>query len=121
MLTWGNSLGPLPLAGWMSSFATGGVLLLALGLVGAMFAIIRITTSDSEKHREIRDFVETLFGTPAHLRPGGGAPEETAAGKEERASSAAPNGPAYSEPCPGCGDTVTQAHADCPGCGLRLQ
>ncbi|TYP70692.1 hypothetical protein [Paenibacillus methanolicus] len=120
MLTWGNGLNPLPLAGWISGLATGGVLLLALGLVGAMFAIIRITTSDSDKHREIRDFVETLFGTPAHLRPGSGAAEETAAGKEERPAPAA-NGHAYSEPCPGCGETVTQAHADCPSCGLRLQ
>ncbi|MFB9325841.1 hypothetical protein ACFFSY_07860 [Paenibacillus aurantiacus] len=120
MLTWGNSVGPLPLIGWMSGLATGGVLLLALGLVGAMFAIIRITTSDSDKHQEIRDFVETLFGTPAHLRPGGGAAEETAAGKEEHPA-AAPGIAAYSEPCPGCGKTVTQLHADCPSCGLRLQ
>lgn len=116
---WGNNLGPLPLIGWMSGLATGGVLLLALGLVGAMFAIIRITTSDSDKHQQIRDFVETLFGTPAHLRPGSGAAEETAAGKEERLAPS--GGPAYSEPCPGCGDTVTQLHADCPSCGLRLQ
>lgn len=108
-------IGMLPMISWMNGIATGVVLLIGLGIALAMFFLIRIATSDSDRHKELREFVETLFGTPAHLRPenGSDAPGQTAAAKEHTE--------AFTEPCPGCSELVTEIHTACPSCGLRLQ
>lgn len=111
----------MSISGYMVTFvslldigATAIVLLCAGLLLGAMFLFIRISTDDSDKFKDLKDMVEALFSTPAHLRP-----SETAASKEE-----APIAPsvklAFSEPCPACEQTVTEQDAECPSCGLRL-
>ena len=61
----------------MNFAATSIVLLIAAALIGAMIVMIRLmTTSDeSGKHKQLKEFVEALFGTPAHLQPGSGREE----------------------------------------------
>ncbi|QYR21322.1 hypothetical protein KZ483_27225 [Paenibacillus sp. sptzw28] len=106
--------GMLPLVSVMSGIATGIVLLFATTLIGAMVFIIRLTTQDSGKHKELREFVEALFGTPSHLRPSDAGADEHKSERPVRADEP------FSEPCPACGETVTHEHAECPSCGLRL-
>ncbi|MFC0393757.1 hypothetical protein [Paenibacillus mendelii] len=105
---------------WMSSLASVLVLLLVGSLVGAMIFIIKLTTDtdDSDKHKQLREFVEALFGTPAHLRQGSSGNED--ADVDKGRSSAAKADP-FNEPCPACNTTVTHEDLDCPSCGLRLQ
>lgn len=102
---------------WFSVGATSLVLLLTFGLLGAMFLIVKLSSDDSGKYKVLKDMVETLFETPAHLRPGAAAKSDD--NKEAAAQSAAALEP-FVEACPACGDTVTEAHKDCPSCGLRL-
>ncbi|GMK40048.1 hypothetical protein PCCS19_31030 [Paenibacillus sp. CCS19] len=104
---------------WFSVGATSLVLLLTFGLLGAMFLIIKLSSDDSGKYNALKDMVETLFETPAHLRPGAAAKNDDN-NKEAAAQSAAALEP-FVEACPACGDTVTEAHKECPTCGLRLQ
>lgn len=104
---------------WFSVGATSLVLLLTFGLLGAMFLIIKLSSDESDKYKYLKDMVETLFETPAHLRSGS-APKNDADNKEAAAQSAAALEP-FVETCPACGDTVTEAHQECPSCGLRLQ
>ncbi|PWV90646.1 hypothetical protein DFQ01_14029 [Paenibacillus cellulosilyticus] len=104
---------------WFSVGATSLVLLLTCGLLGAMFLIIKLSSDDSGKYKVIKDMVETLFETPAHLRSSPAAKSE-ADNKEAAAQSAAALEP-FVEACPACGDTVTESHKECPSCGLRLQ
>jgi hypothetical protein len=103
----------------MNFAATSIVLLIAAALIGAMIVMIRLmTTSDeSGKHKQLKEFVEALFGTPAHLQPGSGREESSVS--SDRPSAAESLEP-YSEPCPACQETVTQEHDECPSCGLRL-
>lgn len=100
---------------WFDIGATTLVLLLAAALIGAMFMIIRVATGDSEGSKTVRDMVETLFGTPAHLRSGADQTPETAAAQLPPASLAP-----FSEPCPACGHAVTEQDIVCPSCELRL-
>jgi hypothetical protein len=106
-------------AGWFGLTATAVVLLIAAGLVTGMIAVVRAVSDDSGKQSELKDFVEALFATPKHLRPD---PEDN--GRQERQAKDQANGSAatepFSEPCPGCGETVTEDDWDCPVCGLRL-
>jgi hypothetical protein len=60
----------------MSGVATGIVLLFAAALIGAMVFMIRLTTGDSGKHKELKEFVEALLGTPSHLRGGDSGTDE---------------------------------------------
>ncbi|WP_042168184.1 hypothetical protein [Paenibacillus gorillae] len=94
--------------------ATLIVLLFAALLLGAMFFFIRISTDDSDKYKEWKEMVESLFGTPAFLRPGAG--EQPGNAEAAAAASAQP----FTEQCPACGETVTEQNTDCPSCGLRL-
>ncbi|UVI30851.1 zinc ribbon domain-containing protein [Paenibacillus spongiae] len=103
---------------WGSSLATVLVLLLVGALVGAMIFVIKLTTDDSDKHKQIKEFVETLFGTPAHLRQGGGSEES---GKDLDTVKARSSAEPFHEPCPACDTTVTHDDIHCPSCGLRLQ
>ncbi|SFT20083.1 hypothetical protein [Paenibacillus sp. BC26] len=101
----------------MNVVATGIVLLIAGGLVAAMVFMIRLSTDDSGKHPEIKQFVEALFGgtaSPVQADPANSGQQESAAARA--ASSDEP----FSEPCPACGDPVTHLHQECPSCGLRL-
>ncbi|EFM10361.1 hypothetical protein PaecuDRAFT_2797 [Paenibacillus curdlanolyticus YK9] len=103
---------------WYSAGATAFVLFLAFALLGAMFLIVKLSTDDSDKFKDLKEMVETIFGTPAHLRSGNANAQEDAS-KDSAAQSAAAL-EAFSEPCPACGETVTEQHRDCPSCGLRL-
>ncbi|MWC27786.1 hypothetical protein [Paenibacillus sp. MMS18-CY102] len=103
---------------WYSAGATAFVLFLALALVGTMFLLIKLSNDDSDKYKDLKEMVETIFGTPAHLRTGNAASQDDA-NKEAAAQSAAAV-EAFAEPCPACGETVTEQHRDCPSCGLRL-
>ncbi|HUC93789.1 MAG TPA: hypothetical protein VMS09_17535 [Paenibacillus sp.] len=100
--------------------ATAVVLLIAAGIVGAMIAVIRAVADDSGKHSHLKQFVETLFETPAHLRPGGGSVKAEEPERDADGRPAAAAGERFSEPCPACGETVTHEDANCPSCGLRL-
>jgi hypothetical protein len=104
---------------WFSVGATALVLLLTFGLLGAMFFIIKLSSDDSGKYKALKDMVETLFETPAHLRSSP-ADKSDADSKEAAAQSAAALEP-FVEECPACGGIVTEAHKECPSCGLRLQ
>ncbi|MDQ0114667.1 hypothetical protein [Paenibacillus harenae] len=104
---------------WLGFGATAIVLLVALLLLAGMIFFIRIASSGEDKHAEIREMVETLFGTPAHLRPtqpGAASPPSSSSAPSSLSKSAAP----FSEPCPACGETVTENDAHCPSCDLRL-
>ncbi|MFF2889834.1 hypothetical protein [Paenibacillus sp. NPDC057967] len=103
-----------PLASWLNIGATALVLILACGLLGAMFLVIRVMSDDSDNYKSIRGMVEAIFGTPAHLRN-----EQ----EEPHASSSLKTGKplaSYREPCPGCGEEVTERDVICPSCELRL-
>jgi len=112
--SWNPHSAAAPLASWLNIGATVLVLLLACGLLGAMFLVIRVMSDDSDNYKTIRSMVEAIFGTPAHLQ----------SGKEEPpASASAPHGSpsaSYREPCPGCGEEVTERDTTCPSCELRL-
>ncbi|RJE84255.1 hypothetical protein D3P07_23070 [Paenibacillus sp. 1011MAR3C5] len=103
-----------PLSSWLNIGATALVLLLACGLLGAMFLVIRVMSDDSDNYKSIRGMVEAIFGTPAHLRNE----------QEEPPASSSPNSGKpqafYREPCPGCGEEVTERDVTCPSCELRL-
>ncbi|MCU6713166.1 hypothetical protein M6D81_31155 [Paenibacillus sp. J5C_2022] len=107
----------LPLSTWYDIGATVVVLLLAALLLGAMFFFIRIASDDSDKYKTLREMVETLFGTPAHLRSGDASSDDAAS------SATAPSRPStlpFREPCPACNTEVTERDAECPSCQLRL-
>lgn len=108
-----------PLVSVMSGVATGVVLLVAAALVGGLFFMIRMMTDDSDKYKQIKDFAQALLGPPAPSRPGGEESKDEIAAGGARIRPAG-GGEAFSEPCPGCGTTVTEEHVDCPSCGLRL-
>jgi|GEM_PF-1193934 len=108
---------PLAVSGFGAA-ATAVVLLLAGGLVAGMVLAIRAVADDSGKYSELKDFVEALMGTPKHLQPGR---DEPAARREPQAEDTGGAREAFSEPCPGCGEPVTERHRECPSCGLRVQ
>lgn len=112
--SWIPHLSAVPFSSWLNIGATVLVLLLACGLLGAMFLVIRVMSDDSDNYKTIRSMVEAIFGTPAHLQ----------SGKEDPpASPSTPNGSpsaSYREPCPGCGEEVTERDVTCPSCELRL-
>lgn len=99
--------------------ATTFVLLLACGLILAMFLVVRAASGESEESKTIRDMVETLFGTPAHLRGGDDSDQEAGYGEGKGPAAASARLP-FREPCPACGEEVTEADARCPSCELRL-
>ncbi|GIQ61586.1 hypothetical protein PACILC2_01540 [Paenibacillus cisolokensis] len=105
----------MPLALSFDVAATAVVLLLAAGLFGGMFLFVRTVSDDSDKHQDLKELVETLFGTPAHLRPD----KDTQATAGEPAAARKPPAP-FEDECPACGERVTHEHPECPGCGLRL-
>lgn len=88
-------------------------------LLTMMVLFIRVSTGDSEKYKDIREMIETMFGTPAHLRPDSNS-ESDRRKDEAAASTASRDSQPFSEPCPACGYSVTEQHADCPSCELRL-
>lgn len=100
---------------WIDIGATTLVLLLAGTLIGAMFMIVRVAAGESEGSQTVRDMVETLFGTPAHLRSGTDQSSESTASRLPSGSLAP-----FSEPCPACGQAVTEQDIICPSCELRL-
>ncbi|GKU77961.1 zinc ribbon domain-containing protein [Paenibacillus sp. L3-i20] len=112
---------------WIDIGATAFVLLLAIILVGAMFLFIRVSTDDSDKYKVIREMVETIFGTPAHLRAGQD-PNPDDASASQSGSSGAKSGTSsnvqqlqpFREQCPACGEEVTEQDINCPACELRL-
>ena len=108
-----------PFVTWFDVGATAIVLAAAGALLGGMFLFVRAASDDSGKYKELKEIVETLFATPAHLRPGDDADRGGAAGAAEAGSPARSSAP-FSEPCPACGETVTERDAACPSCDLRL-
>jgi len=99
----------------MGSLATGIVLLVVGALVGGMVFIIRLMSDDSDKFKEVKAYMETIFGSPAHLRSG----DDEAAEEKADGPSALLQKP-FSELCPACGEPVTHENTVCPSCGLRL-
>jgi len=101
------------------TLSIGGVLL----LVGGMLFVVRLMSDDSERFKDLKEMVETLMGTPAHLRPS--PPEENDAARQAAAASeASPAGRAatpFEDACPACREPVDQTHVFCPLCELRLQ
>ncbi|RAP74474.1 hypothetical protein [Paenibacillus montanisoli] len=99
----------------MNIIATSIVLVLAAGLVAAMIFLIRLSTDDSGRHPEIKQFVEALFGgTSSPLQSPAQAQSESAAALSTEPSED------FDETCPACGDPVMHRHRECPSCGLRL-
>ncbi|MFC5699725.1 hypothetical protein ACFPVX_00405 [Cohnella faecalis] len=96
---------------WGYSIAIGSILL----LLGGMIAVIRASSDDSGKFSELRQMVEAMFGTPAHLRPG--SDDET---ESSRQTAAGKSYEPFEDRCPACQITVTHEHQNCPSCGLRL-
>ncbi|ANE46990.1 hypothetical protein SY83_12685 [Paenibacillus swuensis] len=94
------------------------VIVVAAVILGGMFMVVRLATEDSDKQSWVREIVESMFGTPAHLRPA--APENKNA-EDDMGKSNSSALETFEEPCPACGERVTQAHEICPSCDLRLQ
>jgi len=126
MLTWTllNSWPVLmtrPLLTWFDIGATTIVLVIAFALLTGMFIFIRIVSDDSDKYKDIKEMVETIFGTPAHLRPSpygqaSSSKESKGALVNDAAAAKAP----FSETCPACDEIVTEQNSVCPSCGLQL-
>ncbi|MFD0589536.1 zinc ribbon domain-containing protein [Paenibacillus sp. GCM10027627] len=116
--------GTPPLNAWIDIGATTLVLLLAGALLGAMFLFIKISTDDSDKHKILKEMVEALFNTPAHLRSGqdtsgsGNSEDPVSPGALE--FNGKTSSPAFVEPCPACGHEVNERDNVCPSCELRL-
>jgi|GEM_PF-1638687 len=85
---------------WYSAGATAFVLLLAFVLVGAMLLFVKLTTDDSDRFKELKEMVETIFGTPAHLRSSSPDPDKTEGGLPEGAAQSAAALEPFSEPVP---------------------
>lgn len=100
-------------AWWGYSIATAAIVL----ILGGMYGMIRIMSDDSGKYEEFRKLLDPIFHPPAFLRPGEDAANDAAASSES-ADEVAPE--PFEEACPGCGEQVTEQHASCPSCGLRL-
>jgi len=115
------------IGGWASGLATVVVLLLAFGLVGAMFLVIRVMTMDADedapdKYKQLRDFVQALFGAAALRVDESASPAadaSPAAGQKE--APGAIRSESFQEPCPACEEMTNQDDKSCPSCGLRLQ
>lgn len=94
------------------------ILLGVIGLLYMMYVIIRLSYDDDPenagRNSQLKEMVQTLFGTPAFLRQ-----SEQSATDEEAAASSADLQP-FTESCPACGEQVTEKHPTCPSCGLRL-
>ncbi|WP_214626171.1 zinc ribbon domain-containing protein [Paenibacillus agaridevorans] len=104
---------------WSDIAATTFVLLIAGALILAMFYIVRVASGESEGSKTIRDMVETLFGTPAHLRGGDDSASGEGSSGGSRLAGASTQLP-FREPCPACGEEVTEENVNCPSCELRL-
>jgi hypothetical protein len=85
------------------------------GILGAMVMVIKMTTDDTGKQGYLKEMVEALFGTPAHLRPP--SPEEK---KEAIAPHSGNPFEAFTEACPACDTAVTHMDKICPSCDLKL-
>ncbi|GGD86764.1 hypothetical protein [Paenibacillus nasutitermitis] len=109
------SRGFFPLVSLMGSIATGIVLLVVGAMVGGMVFIIRLMSDDSDKFKEVKAYMETIFGTPAHLRS---SEDETAQEKDDGMPALLQK--PFSDLCPACEEPVTHENAQCPACGLRL-
>ncbi|HTG67974.1 MAG TPA: zinc ribbon domain-containing protein [Candidatus Udaeobacter sp.] len=114
---WAAHLAP-PLFSWFDVGATAIVLIIAGMLLAGMFMFVRLASDDSDRYRDLKEIVETLFGTPAHLRQPSEQISAKGDGKSEGGSSA--SAAPFSEPCPACNETVTERDSVCPSCGLRL-
>jgi hypothetical protein len=110
----------LPLFSWFDVGATAIVLTIAALLLGGMFMFVRIASDDSDKFKELKEMVETLFGTPAHLRQNAEPPTNNKSAAATGAAVSAAAAVPFSEPCPACNKTVTERDTECPSCGLRL-
>ncbi|WP_219835218.1 zinc ribbon domain-containing protein [Paenibacillus sp. R14(2021)] len=97
----------------MNTIATSIVLILAGGLVAIMIYVIKLSSDDSGKQSELKQFVEALFG-------GSSARQEQSAEQESAAARLPDDANPFQEPCPACGEIVTHRDVDCPSCGLRL-
>ena len=106
---------------WIGIIGYSASILLILGLIAGMFLIVRVLSGDSEQFKDLKEMVETLFNTPAHLRPGADPGPDTGSGEGEAAAGIESARPAFEEPCPACGETVNERHRFCPSCELRLQ
>jgi len=92
------------------------ILLGVIGLLYMMYVIIRMSYDETDKpgrYSQLKEMVETLFGTPAHMR-------QSEPSSSEQAAAAAANLQPFTEPCPACGEQVSEKNQTCPSCGLRL-
>lgn len=108
-----------PLLSTVSIWGYGIVIIVAALIVGAMVFVIKASSGSDEQAGQIKEMIEALFGTPAHLRPGGnGANGEAGSGADEAAASRTYE--PFEDVCPACEAVVTHEHRNCPSCGLRL-
>lgn len=106
-------------AWWGYSIASAAIVL----ILGSMYLLIRIMSDDSGKYEEFKKMLDPIFHPPAFLRPGADNADnaddaDDAAATRENAATSVPE--PFEEECPGCGERVTEQHAACPACGLRL-
>lgn len=122
MISLAASMPPLLLS-WFDIGATAIVLIIAGVLLAGMFMFVRIASDDSDKYKDLKEMVETIFGTPAHLRPQSQSDDSSISqkGKDSAKEIAPGNLAPFSEPCPACSETVTERDSSCPSCGLQLQ
>lgn len=118
MHLWHSLLASPPvLLTWLDVGMGTVVLLIAGGFLAGMFMFVRIASDDSGKYKDIKEMVETIFGTPAHLRP---SADETSKNRHDPNKLGAAAALPFSEPCPACSVTVTEQDETCPSCGLQL-
>lgn len=80
------------------------------------FMVIKMSTDDSEKHSEVRKYMEALFGGLSSNSKDEGNEEAKRQAAERLAKEMGP----FEDTCPACQTAVTHQHIDCPSCGLRL-
>ncbi|WP_138754897.1 hypothetical protein [Paenibacillus sinopodophylli] len=95
------------------------VILIAGGFLTGMFMFVRMASDDSDRYKNLKEMVETIFGTPAHLRPSTDSSSTGTGDKDKDKPNVAELSP-FSEPCPACSETITERDLTCPSCGLRL-
>lgn len=97
---------------WLGTTITLSVALLILLLFAYM---IYISTTDSNKHSEFKQYLDALLGgTPSKQDKLDEITKRTAAERLSRQLEP------FEEACPACGGNITHKHIDCPSCGLRL-
>jgi hypothetical protein len=98
---------------WVGTTISIGIVAMILLI---FFMVIKMSTDDSEKHSEIRKYIEALFGGQSS----NAKEEENEETKRQAAERLAKEIGPFEDACPACQTPVTHQNIDCPSCGLRL-